>query len=181
MPSALVAGRNTPKVDWALAFLAGIVAMIVFAIIEIAFSWAMRGASPMQPLVVYGTATLNAVMPTAHVGGGIKTAIAGAACLLVLGAVSGIILAYIVDRIGMVPAAIAGALFGLAMYAIDLYAIGRVLASLVDLRDWMSALAYVIQGALTAALYKVMTREEALPPGSAERHDLRDLHNVRLV
>jgi hypothetical protein len=67
------------------------------------------------------------------------------------------------------------------MYAIDMYGVARIFPSLVGLRDWMSALAYVIQGALTAGLYKVMTRDvdEAIPEGTG--HDLRDLRNVRLV
>jgi hypothetical protein len=50
----------------------------------------------------------------------------GAALLLVLGALSGIVLAYIVDRIGVASAAIAGAIFGLAMYVVDLYGVARL-------------------------------------------------------
>lgn len=179
MTAAVVARPNTQRVAWGIGILAGIVAMIVFAIIEMAFSWAMRGTSPLQPLVVFGTATLHALMPPAHVGGGARTAIAGAACLLALGAVSGVILAYIVDRIGVGAAALAGAIFGLAMYAIDMHGVARLLPALADLRDWMSALAYVIQGALTAALFKVMTREEATVVDNAP--DLRDLRHVPLM
>jgi len=181
MASTFAAPADTRTVDWSYALIAGIIAMIMFAVIEMAFSWAMRGASPMQPLVVFGTATLHALMPSSHVGGGIRTAIVGAALLLALGALSGFLLAYIVDRLGSLAAAVAGAVFGLAMFAVDLYGIARLLPSLLDLRDWMSALAYVIQGALTAALYKVMTREEALPPSAVGAHDLRDLRDVRLV
>lgn len=180
MASNFVAGADTRTVDWSIALVAGIVAMIVFAVIEIAFSWAVRGEAPIRPLVVYGAATLNAVTPSVHPGGGPKTAIVGAVCLLALGALSGIILAYIVDRIGIAAAAIAGAVFGLAMYAVDLYGMARVLTSLVALRDWMSALAYVIQGALAAALYKIMTRDEPVTVDDGS-HDLRNLRHAPLV
>lgn len=180
MATTFVAPANTRTVDWSFAILAGIIAMIVFAIIEMAFSWVMRGTSALSPLVVFGTVTLHAVMPSAHVGGGIRTMIVGAACLLALGSVSGIILAYLVDRIGVLAAAVVGLVFGLAMFAVDMYGVARIYPALLELRDWMSALAYVIQGALTAALYKVTTREEALPP-SVQAHDLRDLRDVRLV
>jgi len=180
MASTFVAGADTRTIDWSIALVAGIVAMIVFAVIEIAFSWAVRGAAPLRPLVVYGTATLNAVMPSVHPGGGPKTAIVGVVCLLALGAASGIILAYVVDRIGIVAAAIAGAVFGLAMYAVDLYGVARLLTSLVALRDWMSALAYVIQGALAAALYKIMTRDDAVPIAD-NAHDLRNLRHAPLM
>ena len=181
MASTFIARDNTRTVDWGMAILAGIIAMVVFAVIEIAFSWAVRAASPWSPLVVFGTVTLHALMPSASVGGGVRTAIVGAACLLALGALSGVILAWLVDRLGMLGAAIVGAVFGLAMYAVDMYGVARAFPALVELRDWMSGLAYVIQGALTAALYKVMTREEALPASAADGHDLRDLHDVRLV
>lgn len=181
MAATFVARANSQTIDWGIAILAGVVAMVVFAVIEMAFSWAMRGASPWQPLVVFGTVTLHALMPSAHVGGGIRTMLVGAALLLALGALSGVILAYIVDRIGVAGAAIAGAIFGLAMYAVDLYGVARLLPALLDLRDWMSALAYVLQGALTAALYKVLARKEAAPVANDTTHDLRDLRDVRLV
>ena len=181
MAATFVARANSQTIDWGIAILAGVVAMVVFAVIEMAFSWAMRGASPWQPLVVFGTVTLHALMPSAHVGGGIRTMLVGAALLLALGALSGVILAYIVDRIGVAGAAIAGAIFGLAMYAVDLYGVARLLPALLDLRDWMSALAYVLQGVLTAALYKVLARKEAAPIADGAAHDLRDLRNVRLV
>lgn len=181
MASTFVPRGNTRTVDWGMAVLAGVIATIMFSIIEMAFSWAMRGASPLQPLVVFGTVTLHALMPSTHVGGGPRTMIVGAACLLALGALSGITLSYVVDRLGVRAAALVGAVFGLAMYAVDLYGVARIFASLSALRDWMSALAYVIEGTLTAALYKVMTREETAAITKETAHDLRDLRNVRLV
>jgi hypothetical protein len=179
--TTLVAGANSRTIGWGIAILAGIVAMIVFAIIEMAFSWAMRGTPPWTPLAIFGTVTLHAIVPSAAVGGGPRTAAAGAALLVALGALSGVILAILVHRVGTATAAIVGVVFGIAMYAIDMYGVARIFPSLVGLRDWMSALAYVIQGALTAGLYKVMTRDvdEAIPEGTG--HDLRDLRNVRLV
>lgn len=181
MATTLVPSANVRTIDWGYAIVAGIVAMIVFAIVEMAFSWASRGAAPLSPLVVFGTATLNALMPSAHPGGGIRTVIVGIACLVALGAVSGIVVAYLVDRLGMAGAALVGLVFGLAMFALDMFAIARVLPVLGELRDWMSALAYAIQGVLAAALYKVMSRGEAIAPPDETAHDLRDLRNVRLV
>jgi hypothetical protein len=64
---------------------------------------------------------------------------------------------------------------------VDLYGIARLFPALLDLRDWMSALAYVIQGALTAALYKVMMREEVPAADIDDERDLRRLRNVPLV
>ena len=177
---ATLVDRNDRGIAFAPAIVAGIVAMAVFAIVEIAFSWAMRGESPWHPLVVFGTVTLDVFMPGRHAGGGPRTIAIGCALLLVLGALSGVILAYIVDRVGASTAAAAGIVFGLAMFAIDLYALARTFPVLADLRDWMSALAYAIQGALAAGLYKASTHHErplAMPKGP----DLRDLRHAPLV
>ena len=178
MPSTFVV-RDNKRIDWSIALAAGVIAMVVFGAIESVFSWGGRGASAMHPFVVFGTATLNALAPNTVVGGGIRTAIVGGALLLVLGALSGVLLAYFVDRIGLPTAALVGAVFGLAMYAIDMYGIAKLLPALTELRDWMSALAYVLQGLLAAALYKVLTRDDAVAPASGP--DLRDLRHAPLV
>jgi hypothetical protein len=172
--------RDDTRVSWGTAIVAGIIAMVVFAIVEMAFSWAMRGQSPWHPLAVFGTATIDALLPDTHAGGGPRTIVIGAALLLVLGALSGAILAMIVDRVGVTTAAIAGVVFGLAMFVVDLYGVARLLPVLHELRDWMSALAYAIQGGLAAGLYKATTHHErpiVAPPGP----DLRDLRHAPLA
>jgi hypothetical protein len=180
MTPNFVAGGNT-RIHWGTAIAAGIVAMIVFAVIETAFSWAVRGTSPWRPLVLFGTVTIHALMPGASAGGGIRTAAAGAALLLALGALSGIIVAMLVNRLGTMTAAIVGVAFGLAMYAVDMVGFARVFPSLIDLRDWMSVLAYAIHGAVTAGLYKALTRDDVETVTESTGRDLRDLRDVRLV
>jgi hypothetical protein len=177
---AAFVGRDDVGVAWGSAIIAGIVAMIVFAIVEIAFSWAMRAQSPWHPLAVFGTVTIDALLPDRHPGGGPRTIAVGAALLLVLGALSGVILAAIVDRVGVITAAIAGVMFGLAMFVVDLYGLARIFPLLHDLRDWMSALAYAIQGGLAAGLYKAATHHER-PIVAPAGPDLRDLRHAPLV
>jgi hypothetical protein len=177
---ATLVDPNDRSIAWGPAIVAGIVAMIVFAIVEVAFSWAVRAESPWHPLVVFGTVALDAFMPGRVAGGGPRTIAIGCVLLLVLGALSGVVLAYIVDRVGVATAAVAGAVFGLAMFAIDLYALARVFPVLADLRDWMSGLAYVIQGALAAGLYKAATHHER-PLAEPSGPDLRDLRHAPLV
>ncbi len=81
------------------------------------------------------------------------------------------------NRVGTATAAIVGVVFGIAMYAVDMYGVARIFPSLAGLRDWMSALAYVIQGALTAALYKVMTRD--VDDGDAGGHRARPARSAQ--
>lgn len=172
--------REETRIAWGAAVVAGIVAMIVFAIVQIAFSWAIRGEPPWHPLVVFGTLAVDVLVPDRHAGGGPRTLAAGALLLLVLGAASGAILAAIVDRVGVLTAAIAGVVFGIAMFAIDVYGLGRFFPVLRDLDDWMSALAYAIQGGLAAGLYKATTHHER-PHAAPVGRDLRDLRHAPLV
>jgi hypothetical protein len=180
MDRSFVARSNTSAIDWSMAVLAGIVAMVVFAALQMIFALSIRGTGPLQPLVTFGTATLSVVAPSVTPGGGPKAAAVGVALLLALGALSGIVLALIVYRMGAIVASIVGAVFGIAMYAIDMYGFARIVPALAELRDGMSALAYVVQGALAAGLYKAMTREQLLIIEDTG-HDLRKLRDVRLV
>jgi hypothetical protein len=180
MDRTFVARSNTSAIDWSMAVLAGIVAIVVFAALQIIFALGIRGTGPLHPLVTFGTAALSAIAPSVTPGGGPKTAAVGVALLLALGALSGIVLALVVHRVGVIVAGVVGAVFGIAMYAIDIYGFARLFPVLAELRDWTSALAYVVQGALTAGLYKTLTRDEALIIEDTG-HDLRKLRDVRLV
>jgi hypothetical protein len=180
MDPTFVARSNTSAIDWSMAVLGGIVAMVVFVALQIIFALTLRETGPLQPLVTFGTATLRAVAPSAAAGGGSKAAGVGVALLLALGALSGIVLALLVHRTGTIVAIVVGAVFGIVVYAIDMYGFARFFPVLVGLRDWPSALAYVVQGALAAGLYKAMTRNAVLIIEDSG-HDLRKLRDVRLV
>ena len=61
-----------------------------------------------------------------------------------------------------------------------MHGFARIFPSLGDLRDWMSVLAYAIQGGLTAALYKAMARSlvDIVPEHAGT--DMRRLREVPL-
>ena len=180
MDPPFVARGNTSAIDWSMAVLAGIVAMVVFVALQIIFALTLRETGPLQPLVTFGTATLSAVAPHVAAGDGFNAAGVGVALLLALGAMSGVVLALLVHRAGAIVAIVVGGVFGIAMYAIDMYGFARFFPVLGGLRDWPSALAYVVQGALAAGLYKAMTRNAVLIIEDTG-HDLRKLRDVRLV
>jgi hypothetical protein len=192
MASTVVARTNTSTIDWGVAILAGMLAMIVFAAIELAFAWTIRGTSAWTPLDILGEITLDVVAPATTVvpgtavAPGLRAATVGGAVLLALGALSGALVASIVHRMETLAAALAGALFGLAMYYVVLYGFARVFPALGELRDWMSVLAYVIQGVLIAGLYKTLVpadervREERFARRD-EGYDMRRLRHARLV
>jgi hypothetical protein len=180
MATVAVARSNTMTLDWRSAVISGLLSMMVFAIVEMAFSWAIRGQVPWRPLAIFGAVALQIVAPGAALARGMTSA-TGAALLLALGVLSGVILAWVAHRMSTTLAAVAGALFGLAMYYVDLHGFARVFAVLGDLRDWMSVLAYVIQGALAAGLYKALARGDDRIPREASGPDMRRLQHARIV
>lgn len=171
---------NNGAIDRGKAVLSGVVAMVVFALIEMAFSWALRGASPWKPLDIFGAIALGQPVTAGADVHTAATTIVGALMLLALGALSGAVIALFVRRLRATFAVAAGALFGLAMYYVDMHGFARIFASLGDLRDWMSVLAYAIQGGLTAALYKAMARSlvDIVPEHAGT--DMRRLREVPL-
>jgi hypothetical protein len=170
---------GTRPVQWGKGVLAGILSMLVFALVEMAFSWALRGRSPWHPLDIFGAITLGQNASGAvHTG---TTTLVGALALLALGVLAGVIVALLVHRSNPPLALALGALFGLAMYYVDLYGFARIFPSLAELRDWMSAVAYAVQGGLAAGLYKAMSRSMVdVVPEHAGR-DMRRMREVQLL
>ena len=80
---------NNGAIDWGKAVLSGVVAMVVFALIEMAFSWALRGASPWKPLDIFGAIALGQPVTAGADVHTAATTIVGALVLLALGVLSG--------------------------------------------------------------------------------------------
>jgi hypothetical protein len=183
MAAANVVARSNRRttIEWDRAILAGVIAMTVFAAIEMTFAWAVRGASPWRPLDIFGAIVLgqSASEPVvSHTG---ATALVGALVLLALGMLSGVIIALLVHRLHAALVLAVGALFGVAMYYVDMYGFARIFPSLALLRGWSSLFAYAVQGGLAAGLYRAMTRSiiEAAPERGV--HDMRRMREVPLV
>jgi hypothetical protein len=181
MAADVVVRGNSRSIDWGRAVVAGIVAMIVFAAIEMVYGALVRDLSPFRPLDVFGAVALGQFGPSADIGHTVATTVVGALVLLALGALSGVIIALLVQRLTPTLALLVGVLFGVAMYYVDMYGFAWIFAPLAQLRGLSSLGAYAIEGGLTAALYVAMTRAtvEAEPQPAA--NDMRRLRDVPLA
>ena len=181
MARDVVVRGNSGTIDWGRAVLAGIVSMIVFGVVEMAYGALVRGASPWRPLDVFGAVVLGQFGPSADSGHTWATTIAGVLALLALGALSGIIVALLVHRLQPMLAVLVGVLFGIAMYYVDMYGFAWIFAPLTLLRGLSSLAAYAIQGGLAAAVYVSMTRAALGDTATTAGNDMRRLRDVPLV
>jgi hypothetical protein len=175
MASEVVVRTNTRPIAWGPAIGASIVAGVVFAVIEMALAWAVKGLSPWAPLHMIGAIGLGPgalTPPDTFDLGIVSTAVVIHLALAIL---YGIILALIVQRLDATWAVIAGGFYGLALYFINFYGFTRLFPWFAEARDWVSILSHFVQSALMAGLYKSMT-----VPGVARRGTERRIGERRI-
>ncbi len=185
MATHVVARGNTETIQWGAALSAGILAMLAFIALQTAFAWALKGESPWTPLHMIGATVLGPGALAAPNSADSRFVAVAGSILLAIALFSGVILALIVRRLDVTSALVVGALFALAAYYVDVYGLTVRFPWFADWRDWTSVLAYVVQGALTAGLYKAATRSvrDAAHEPAVERpaRDLRQMRNVPLM
>ena len=60
MTTRVVVQSNTEAIDWNAAILAGIVGMLAFIALQMAFAWLLKAESPWTPLHMIGATILGA-------------------------------------------------------------------------------------------------------------------------
>jgi hypothetical protein len=179
MVTDVVVRGNTRAIEWGPAIWSSVIAGAVFAVIEVALAWAVKGQSPWTPLHMIGAIGLGPDAMTPPDTFDLK--IIGVAVLIhfALAILYGVILAVIIQRLGTTTAVVVGALYGLALYFINFYGFTRWFPWFADARDWVSILSHIVQSGLMAGLYKVMARPAAAaPPASGDMRDLRNLRHA---
>ena len=180
MATDVVVRGNTRAIEWGPAIWSSIIAGVVFAVIEMALAWAVKGQSPWAPLHMIGAIGLGPDALTPSDTFDLRVIGTAVAIHFALAIVYGGILAFIVQRLGMMPAVVVGALYGLALYFINFYGFTRLFPWFADARDWVSILSHIVQSGLMAGVYKAMAHPAAAaPPGSNDDvHDLRHLRHA---
>ena len=176
MVTDVVVRGNTRAIEWGPAIWSSIIAGVVFAVIEVALAWAVKGQSPWTPLHMIGAIGLGSDAMTPPDTFDLR--IIGVAVVIhfALAILYGAILAFIIQRVGTTTAVLVGAVYGLALYFINFYGFTRWFPWFADARDWVSILSHIVQSGLMAGLYKVMAhRGAAALPASGESRDMRDM------
>ncbi len=81
----------------------------------------------------------------------------------------------LIHRWGLVVGFIGGALVGLALYVIDVYAISYFFPWIYPLRSWMLLLTHLVLGAFVGVVYELLDRYD-LPFPAASAQEAADVH-----
>jgi hypothetical protein len=145
-------------IDWRAGVYAGLIAGVVFLILEMSMVWLFMGESPWAPprmiaAMVLGEGVLPMSDKPATFGFGIV--VAAMIIHFVLSIIYALIGAAIVaKRMGYGAAIGLGALCGLAIYLINFYPIAAALFPWFAMaRNWISIFAHIMFGAVVGAAY----------------------------
>lgn len=151
--------------DWRAAAIAGIVAGVVFLVVELGALWLM-GESPWGPprmiaAIVMGRDVLSQAVP----GAGVM--LAALAVHFVLSVALGLIMATIMapfrfdSSVGI--ASLAGAVFGVAVYWVNFYGMTQFFPWFAEARGVLSFLAHAVFGLVAADAYLKLERTTDSP------------------
>lgn len=151
------------KTWWGSAAWAGIIAGIVFAMLEMFMVWAIMGMSFWGPLqmiaaMLMGTEVLPQNSPiTVGIG------LVGLMIHMVLSVIYGLVIGWMVHKMDMGPALLVGAVVGLVLiYFVNFYLIApAVFPWFVQARNWISLLTHIVFGLVAAGAYIAMRNRHA--------------------
>lgn len=144
--------------DWRAAMIAGVIAGLVFLLVNMALAGQLLGNAQL-PLQLAAALLLGPeVMPPA-VGLDGSVFMTGFGVHLVLAVAFTCLIAFCLHRWGIWVGILGGALFGLALYAINYYFVADFIAGFAALRSWLMAASHVIFGAVAGGLYEFLERD----------------------
>jgi hypothetical protein len=149
------------RTDWRAAIWAGVIAGLVFVIVEMLLVWLVQGMSPWAPPRMMAAMLLGPEILPPPADFSLVAVATAMVVHLPLSIVYGLILGWAVHRLGMGAALLVGAAFGLiAVYAVNFYLIAPMAFPwFVEARNWVSALGHVIFGVVLAGVYVAMRRD----------------------
>jgi len=142
--------------DWKAAVSAGLVAGVVFVILEMLMVWLFAGKSPWGPPRMIGAIVLGEdVLPAAGAAGFAFGTVGVAVILhLALSVVYGFVGGLAVHRMPTGPAVVVGGVLGLVLYLINFYGFTGVFPWFAEARNWITITTHIIFGLAAAWTYK---------------------------
>ncbi|MEQ9619856.1 MAG: hypothetical protein RIG61_11885 [Deltaproteobacteria bacterium] len=148
--------RNT--VNWKAAVIAGVIAGIVFLILEMLLVQFVGGGSAWGPprmmaAIVMGQEVLPP--PATFDAGVVVTALI---VHLILSIIYGVILSVIINKLGIGMALLIGAVSGLILYIVNFYGFTAVFPWFAKARNFITIFSHIIFGLVAAWAYKKYQR-----------------------
>ena len=147
--------------NWRAAIWAGMAAGVIATGAQLALWYAFLDA---MPWIFYRDARLTAailmgqdVLPPPATFNGEVIIVAGL-IHFVISIVYGLILACLISRLGTVLSLLAGSIYGLILYGINMYGVTFIFPWFSQARDWITILTHIIFGVSVSGTYKVLVK-----------------------
>lgn len=151
------------SLNWGAAISAGIVAGVIATAVQVALWWVFLDALPW---IFYRDARLTAaivmgqeVLPPPAT---FDWAVMLVATLFhfVISIIYSLILARLISCLGRISSILAGGVYGIILYVINMYVITIVFPWFSEVRDWITIFTHVVFGISIAATYKEFIKPE---------------------
>lgn len=149
------------RTDWKAAIWAGLIAGLVFLMVEMLLVWLVMGMSPWAPPRMMAAMVLGPEILPPPADFSFMAVMTAMVIHFPLSIVYGLILGWAIHRLEMGAALLVGALFGLiAVYAVNFHLIAPMAFPwFVEAQNWISVLAHVIFGVVLAGTYVAMRKD----------------------
>lgn len=151
--------------DWKAGALAGLIAGIVFLMLEMALVWMVQGMSPWGPPYMMAAMVLGAdVLPDMGTWAVFDLKIVMIAMMIhfPMAVIYGLFGAWLVHRFDLAVAVMVGAGLGLAVYLINFYMVAPMAFPWFEMgRNWIGAFAHIMFGVVIAISYIVLRKCDA--------------------
>lgn len=142
-------------IDWRAAVWAGVVAGLIFLLVNMALSAWVLGTPWVVPQILASLVMGPDALPPPNTFDPGVFAVA-LAVHLVMSVLFALLFAVVLHRWGMLVGLIGGALLGLALYGITFYAAAVVFPWFFLMRSWMMLLSHVLFGAAVGVIYEAL-------------------------
>jgi hypothetical protein len=155
--------------DWRAGIWAGVIAGVVFMMLEMAMVWIFMGESPWAPPHMIAAMALGpGVLPGPDNPPGFAMGIMATAMVIhfALSVVYGLAGAWLVHRFDWTGALLIGAAFGLAIYLVNFYMIAPLAFPWFTMaQNWVSAFAHIAFGVALGGAYVALRKPKAAKRG----------------
>jgi hypothetical protein len=143
------------QLDWKAGIWSGLIAGLVFLVLEMLMVWLFQGESPWGPPRMIGAMVLGRDVLPPPATFDIGVVLAAMMVHFVLAIIFGLIVGLLVHRMTQLGTALLiGAGFGLTIYLVNFYLIAPVLFPWFEMaRNWISIFNHILFGIVTAGAY----------------------------
>lgn len=155
--------RMRQIMDLRAAVLAGLIAGLVYLVVQIVMATWLLGSTPWvalrwQAAIILGQGVLP---PPATFAA--WPVLVGLLLHLLLSLLYGLLIAFIIHRGGLLMGIVGGGLIGLALYALNFYTLTLIFPWFFAIRNWLLVVGHVLFGALVGGIYEALEIEEFVP------------------